>query len=43
MGASLRRARHFVVAADYHPAGDSRLSEQLRIELLQAGAQQPLL
>ena len=42
MGASLKRAQHFVVAADYHPSGDTRLSERLRIDLVQSGAQQPL-
>jgi putative DNA modification/repair radical SAM protein len=46
MGASLRKARHFIVAADYHPPGDSS-SVRLRGMLAAAaptgaGAQQSL-
>jgi putative DNA modification/repair radical SAM protein len=43
MGASLRRARFFIVAADYRPPQVERTSERLQIELLQATAQQSLL
>jgi putative DNA modification/repair radical SAM protein len=42
MGARLGRARYFIVAADYRPAGDGRASEALRIEMTQAGRQQVL-
>jgi putative DNA modification/repair radical SAM protein len=42
MGASLKRARYFIVAADYHPSGDSQPSERLRIELTQSTGQQSL-
>jgi putative DNA modification/repair radical SAM protein len=46
MGASLRKARHFIVAADYHPPGDTG-SHRLRAMLAAkapagAGAQQSL-
>jgi putative DNA modification/repair radical SAM protein len=42
MGARLGRARYFIVAADYRPAGDSQGSERLRVEITQAGRQQTL-
>jgi putative DNA modification/repair radical SAM protein len=42
LGASLKRARHFLVAADYGPAQGLQGSERLRRDLLQAGGQQPL-
>jgi putative DNA modification/repair radical SAM protein len=42
MGARLGRARYFIVAADYRPAGDSQGSERLRVEITQAGRQQVL-
>lgn len=43
MGASLQRARYFLVMADYRPARDERGSEQLRIALTQSDRQQSLL
>jgi predicted DNA-binding helix-hairpin-helix protein len=43
MGASLERARFFLVAADYRPKQDERGSERLRVELTQANRQQTLL
>jgi putative DNA modification/repair radical SAM protein len=43
MGASLRRARYFVVTADYRPPRAERVSASLRTELLQSHAQQALL
>jgi predicted DNA-binding helix-hairpin-helix protein len=43
MGASLERARFFLVAADYRPKQDERGSERLRVELTQANRQQALL
>jgi predicted DNA-binding helix-hairpin-helix protein len=42
LGAVLRRARHFIVAADYTPAQGHHGSDRLRRDLLQAGGQQPL-
>jgi putative DNA modification/repair radical SAM protein len=42
MGASLQRARFFIVAADHRPVRDEQLSERLRGNLLRAGAQQSL-
>ena len=43
LGAGLKRARHFLVAADYSPAQAQFGSDRLRRDLLQAGGQQPLL
>jgi putative DNA modification/repair radical SAM protein len=43
LGAGLKRARHFIVAADYSPAHGQHGSDRLRRDLLQAGGQQPLL
>jgi putative DNA modification/repair radical SAM protein len=43
MGATLQRARHFIVTADYRPMQDERGSERLRVELTQANRQQVLL
>lgn len=43
LGAALKRARHFIVTADYSPATGQQGSERLRTDLLQAGAQQALL
>jgi predicted DNA-binding helix-hairpin-helix protein len=42
LGASLKRARHFIVTADHSPAHAMRGSERLRIDLLQSGSQQAL-
>ena len=42
LGAGLKRARHFIVTADYSPIHGQRGSERLRADLLQAG-RQPLL
>ena len=42
LGASLRRARFFIVAADYSPAGDQRGSDRVRADLIQAGQQYSL-
>ena len=42
LGAGLKRARHFIVTADYSPVQGQRGSERLRADLLQAG-RQPLL
>jgi putative DNA modification/repair radical SAM protein len=42
MGAALRRARHFIVAADYAPVHDQRASDALRAHLTPAGQQQSL-
>jgi putative DNA modification/repair radical SAM protein len=42
LGASLRRARHFLVAADYTPVDDQRTSERLRAEVTQGAQQQSL-
>jgi putative DNA modification/repair radical SAM protein len=42
LGAVLRRARHFIVAADFTPAQGHHGSDRLRRDLLQAGGQQPL-
>jgi putative DNA modification/repair radical SAM protein len=42
LGASLKRARHFVVAANYSPHGAERSSERLDAEMSQMGAQQSL-
>ena len=39
LGASLRRARFFIVTADYKPQRDERASEHVRTDLLQAGLQ----
>jgi putative DNA modification/repair radical SAM protein len=43
LGAGLKRARHFIVTADYTPAKGQQGSERLRVDLLQAGSQQMLL
>jgi len=43
MGATLQRARHFIVTADYRPKQDERGSERLKVELTQSNRQQPLL
>jgi len=43
LGASLRRARYFLVAADYVPVDAQRSSERVRTDLTQAGRQQSLL
>lgn len=42
LGAILRHARFFILAADYRPAHDQRGSDRLRIDLTQAGRQQAL-
>lgn len=42
MGASLRRARFFIVTADYRPLEVEHTSERLRGDLAQAGRQQTL-
>jgi predicted DNA-binding helix-hairpin-helix protein len=42
MGAILKRARHFVVAANYTPLGVERTGERLDAEISQMGAQQSL-
>jgi predicted DNA-binding helix-hairpin-helix protein len=42
LGAGLKRARHFVVAANYSPPDAERSSERLDAEISQAGAQQSL-
>jgi putative DNA modification/repair radical SAM protein len=42
LGAGLKRARHFIVTADYSPVQGQQSSERLRRDLLQAGAQQCL-
>ena len=42
LGASLRRARHFLVAADYRPVDDQRSSERLRADVTQGARQQSL-
>ena len=42
LGATLRRARFFLIAADYVPPKDERLDSRLRSDLLQAGRQQAL-
>jgi predicted DNA-binding helix-hairpin-helix protein len=43
LGAGLKRARHFIVAADYTPVRGQQGSERLRADLLQAGSQQTLI
>lgn len=43
LGASLKRARHFLVAADYSPSNSQQASERLRTEFLPAGGQLPLI
>ena len=43
LGAGLKRARHFIVTADYTPAKGEQGSERLRGDFLQAGSQQMLL
>jgi putative DNA modification/repair radical SAM protein len=43
MGASLHRARYFIVTTDHRPAQDEHLSRRLRGALLQSGGQQQLL
>ncbi len=43
LGAGLKRARHFIVTADYTPTRGQQGSERLRVDLLQAGSQQMLL
>ena len=42
MGASLRRAKFFLVAADYRPGDDTQESERLRSRLTQGAVQQEL-
>jgi putative DNA modification/repair radical SAM protein len=42
LGASLKRARHFVVAANYSPPGVGRINERLDAEIAQMDAQQSL-
>jgi putative DNA modification/repair radical SAM protein len=42
LGAGLKRARHFIVTADYSPVTGQQDSERLRADLLQAGSQQSL-
>ena len=42
LGAGLKRARHFLVAADYAPLADQRSTERVRADLTQASAQQAL-
>jgi predicted DNA-binding helix-hairpin-helix protein len=42
MGASLRRARFFLVTADYRPANDAQASERLRMRLTPGAVQQEL-
>ena len=42
LGARLKGARHFLVAADHVPVGDQRSSERVRADLAQAGRQQSL-
>ena len=42
LGAVLKRARHFIVTADYSPIQGQHSSELLRTNLLQAGGQQSL-
>jgi putative DNA modification/repair radical SAM protein len=42
LGAGLKRARHFLVAANYAPPGVERTSERLEAEFTQSGAQQSL-
>jgi putative DNA modification/repair radical SAM protein len=43
LGATLKRARHFIVTADYSPIHGQHGSERLRLDLLQTGSQQLLL
>ena len=42
LGAGLKRARHFIVAADYSPVHGHRDSDRVRRDLVQAGGQQSL-
>ena len=42
LGASLKRARHFILAADYAPIDDERASERVRGDLVDVGEQQSL-
>jgi predicted DNA-binding helix-hairpin-helix protein len=42
MGATLKRARHFICAADYHPAQSDSDSDKLRRALTSAPQQQSL-
>jgi putative DNA modification/repair radical SAM protein len=42
LGAGLKRARHFIVTADYSPVQGQQSSERLRRDLVQAGTQQSL-
>jgi putative DNA modification/repair radical SAM protein len=42
MGASLHRAKHFLVTADYRPVDDAQASERLRSRLTQGAVQQEL-
>lgn len=42
LGASLRRARFFLIAADHVPMSADRASENIRIDLTQSGRQQSL-
>ncbi len=42
LGASLRRARYFIVTADYAPANDQRASARVRADMTQAARQQSL-
>ena len=42
LGASLRRARFFLIASDHVPAAGERASERVRVDMLQSGRQQSL-
>lgn len=42
LGATLRQARFFIIAADYAPLDDQRGSDRLRADLTQSGRQQTL-
>ena len=42
LGASLRRARFFIIAADYVPLGDQRTGDRMRAALIPVGRQQSL-
>lgn len=42
LGAGLRHARHFLIAADYRPVGDQRSSERVRTDVTQGAAQRSL-
>ena len=42
LGAGLKRARHFIITADYSPLQGQQGSERLRVDLMQTGSQQAL-